>query len=47
MVAGLDEAAERGLWIGLNSVALALRSLGDEIGDVGRLEVNWGWVCVD
>lgn len=39
-VAGLDEAADWGRGTGLNSVAFALKSRGEEIGDDGRLEVN-------
>jgi len=39
-VEGLDEAADRGRGTGLNSVAFALKSLGEVIGDDGRLEVN-------
>lgn len=38
--AGLDEAAERGRGMGLNSDAFALRIRGEEIGDAGRLAVN-------
>lgn len=39
--AGLEEAAESGLWMGLNSLALALSRRGEESGDAGRLAVNW------
>lgn len=45
-VAGLEEAADSGRGMGLNSVALALSSLGEEIGDAGRLAVNWTWAWV-
>ena len=37
---GLEEAAERGRGIGLNSEALALRSRGDSMGEDGRLTAN-------
>lgn len=38
---GLEEAAESGRGMGLNSDALALSSRGDDIGDDGRLTANW------
>ncbi len=41
--AGLDDAAERGRGIGLNSVAFAFRSCGEESGEDGKLAVS---VCV-
>ena len=37
---GLDEAADNGLGIGLNSEALALSSRGEERGEDGRLTAN-------
>lgn len=37
---GLDEAAERGLGMGLNSEAFALSSRGEDIGEDGRLTAN-------
>lgn len=44
-VAGFEEAAERGLGMGLNSVAFALNSLGDDMGDEGRLAAKWVCAC--
>ena len=37
MDAGLEDAAERGRGMGLNSEALAFKRRGDEIGEAGRL----------
>jgi hypothetical protein len=36
---GLDDAADSGRGMGLNSDAFAFKSLGDEIGEAGRLAV--------
>ena len=36
---GLDEAADSGRGIGLNSFAFALSNRGDDNGDAGRLAV--------
>lgn len=43
---GLEEAAERGRGMGLNSEALALRSRGEDMGDEGRLTANWACVII-
>jgi hypothetical protein len=37
---GLEDAAERGRGIGLNSDALAFRRRGEDNGEAGRLAVN-------
>jgi len=44
---GLEDAAERGRGIGLNSEALAFKRRGDDMGEEGRLAVNWAcaWVA--
>jgi hypothetical protein len=39
---GFEDAAERGRGMGLNSVAFALSSLGEDKGNQGRLAVYWG-----
>ena len=39
-VPGLEDAAERGLWIGLNSEAFAFKMRGEEMGEAGRLDAN-------
>ena len=38
--AGFDDAAESGLWIGLNSEAFAFKMRGEEMGEAGRLDAN-------
>lgn len=38
--AGFEEAADNGLGIGLNSLAFALRSLGELRGELGKLAAN-------
>jgi hypothetical protein len=45
---GLDDAAERGRGMGLNSEAFAFRSRGDEMGEAGRLAVYCAetWACM-
>ena len=43
---GLEEAAESGRGIGLNSEALALSKRGDDMGDDGRLTANWACVII-
>ena len=43
---GLDEAADNGRGMGLNSEALALRSRGDDRGEAGRLTANCAWVIM-
>lgn len=43
---GLEEAAERGRGMGLNSDALALSSRGDDMGEDGRLTANWACVMI-
>jgi len=40
---GWDEAEERGLGMGLNSEALALRERDVSKGEAGRLAVHWAW----
>ena len=43
---GLEEAAESGRGMGLNSEALALRRRGDDMGDEGKLTANWACVMI-
>lgn len=45
-VPGLDDAAERGRCIGLNSEAFAFKIRGEDMGDAGRLDANWACIKI-